>query len=175
MSVTHCREVPSHFCTLCGWFQPSLAAAAQRFLVLCRQLLPRPDGSWHCVRGRSQLMAARAADMQNTPRYFRLAIEYINTDGLDMQNTPRYSLFQTGNRIVMATKRIHIYMQNTPRYSLFQTGNRILTCACTYMHIYARYAKILGYYGRQRHAKYSKTETNLWKVNTGCFFNWYPP
>ena len=69
------------------------------------------------VSDRQQNSDGRAAEMQNTPRYFRQAIEYINTDGLDMQNTPRYSLFQTGNRILTcACTYICIYMQDTPRY-----------------------------------------------------------
>ena len=47
-------------------FPPSHLAGLAPVFLCGEQVLPQLDGSWHCVRGRLQLMAARAPDMQNT-------------------------------------------------------------------------------------------------------------
>ena len=64
---SHHRGVPSFVTTLI--IPPSHLAGLAPAGFSCavyKQVLPQLDGSWHCVRGRLQLMAARAPDMQNT-------------------------------------------------------------------------------------------------------------
>ena len=61
---SHHRGVPSFVTTLI--IPPSHLAGLAPVFLCGQQVLPQLDGSWHCVRGRLQLMAARAPDMQNT-------------------------------------------------------------------------------------------------------------